>query len=390
MTDQITEVTEQGWLSRLGGSIKGVLIGLVLFVAAFPLLWWNEGRAVQTYKSLKEGAGSVISVAANEVDAKHENKLVHLSGKAVTTENVKDPIFGVSAQAIRLIRDVEMYQWVEKVESKKEKKVGGKEVTTKTYNYEKAWKSSLVESSGFKQEEGHKNPATMPYTNDSWSAGVVSLGAFKLNDGLKRKISASEKIPFTSAMLAMIPGALRSRAKVSGDALYVGNDPSSPAVGDLKITFAKVPPAEVSVIAQQHGTTFVPYQTKAGDKLEMLSPGIVPAAQMFAAAQAANVMMTWILRLIGFVLMFVGLSLIFRPLAVVADLVPMVGDILRMGFGVVSFAIALPLTLLTIAIAWLVYRPVLGVALLVVAIGVIVGIKMLAQKRKRASAPTPA
>ncbi len=171
--------------------------------------------------------------------------------------------------------------------------------------------------------------------------------------------------------------------------LYIGDDPADPKVGDVKVTFSRVPPAEVSVIAQQVGDSFQPYQTEAGDKLEMLTPGQVGAQLMFEQAEEANVMMTWILRLVGFVLMLIGLSLIFRPFAVVADVVPLVGDVLRMGFGVVSFAIALPLTLLTIAVAWLFYRPVLGVALLVVAVGVIVGIKTLAS-RKAAAAPAPA
>jgi len=50
--DQVTEVTREGWFSRIVGSLKSVLVGLVLFLASFPLLWWNEGRAVQTARSL--------------------------------------------------------------------------------------------------------------------------------------------------------------------------------------------------------------------------------------------------------------------------------------------------------------------------------------------------
>ena len=57
MVDEFTEVTTKGWLERIGESIKGVVAGLVLFLGAFPLLWWNEGRSVQTYKSLQEGRG---------------------------------------------------------------------------------------------------------------------------------------------------------------------------------------------------------------------------------------------------------------------------------------------------------------------------------------------
>ena len=63
--DEHVEVTRASWFSRITESIKAVLIGLVLFFAAFPLLWWNEGRAVQTARSLDEGAGKVRSVAAD-------------------------------------------------------------------------------------------------------------------------------------------------------------------------------------------------------------------------------------------------------------------------------------------------------------------------------------
>ncbi|WP_339136467.1 MAG: hypothetical protein WGN25_01115 [Candidatus Electrothrix sp. GW3-4] len=55
--DSYTEVTNQSWFSRIGGAIKGIIFGFILFIIAFPLLFWNEGRAVKTYKTLKEGGG---------------------------------------------------------------------------------------------------------------------------------------------------------------------------------------------------------------------------------------------------------------------------------------------------------------------------------------------
>ena len=53
-----TEVTSRSWISRIGQSIVGVLIGLVMVIAAIVVLFWNEGRAIQTARSLAEGAGS--------------------------------------------------------------------------------------------------------------------------------------------------------------------------------------------------------------------------------------------------------------------------------------------------------------------------------------------
>jgi hypothetical protein len=324
------------------------------------------------------------------VDSANEEKLVHLSGTATTDETLADSAFGVSATALRLSRNVEMYQWVEKVETKKTKKAGGKEETTKTYSYVKQWQEGLVSSGDFRKPEGHENPASMPFSSQSWAASKVTLGAFTLSDGLAGQISKSEPIPVTDEMLATLGEELQQEAQIAGEALYIGSDPSSPTVGDLRITFEKVPPADVSVVAQQVGSQLGPYQTEAGDRLEMLDLGTVPADQMFTAAEQANVMMTWVLRLVGFLVMFIGLTMVFRPLSVVADVVPLIGDLVGMGAGLVAFAIAAPLSLLTIAVAWIFYRPLLGILLLAVAVGLFVVIKRMAAKRKAARAAAPA
>ena len=105
MADQIVETSSQSWISRLMESIKAVLVGLFLFLISIPLLWWNEGRAVQTYNSLMEGAGAVVAVVADKIDAANEGKLIHLNGKAQTTVTLADPDLGVSATAIRMSRN---------------------------------------------------------------------------------------------------------------------------------------------------------------------------------------------------------------------------------------------------------------------------------------------
>ena len=125
MADSYREVTSQGWFSRIFDSIKSVLVGLLLFVVSFPLLFWNEGRAVETAKSLQEGAKTVVSVSADAVDQGNAGKLVHMSGQATPTETLEDPDFGVSASVIRLVRKAEMFQWEEEKKSETKTKLGG-------------------------------------------------------------------------------------------------------------------------------------------------------------------------------------------------------------------------------------------------------------------------
>ena len=56
------EVTKTSWMSRLGGSFKKIIFGLIFFLISFPLLFRNEGRAVKTYKTLQDGLAKVSTV----------------------------------------------------------------------------------------------------------------------------------------------------------------------------------------------------------------------------------------------------------------------------------------------------------------------------------------
>lgn len=165
-SDSTSESSSEGWLSRLGGAIKGIFIGLIMVIAAFPLLFWNEGRAVKTAKSLDEGRGAVVETKSETVDAAKEGKLVHTSGRAKTSETLTDPVFIVKANAITLRRKVEMYQWKESSKKETKNKLGGGTETVTTYTYAKEWSDSLLDSSKFKNQQGHQNPGSLKPNGD--------------------------------------------------------------------------------------------------------------------------------------------------------------------------------------------------------------------------------
>jgi hypothetical protein len=381
--DSFTEVTNESWFSRIGNSIKGIIFGIILFLVAFPVLFMNEGRAVRTYKTLKEGAGKVVTIDSESVDAANEGKLVHLTGKATTVETLSDSQFGVSADAIKLRRNVEMYQWKEKKTTSSKKKVGGSKETKTTYDYFKTWSKTPIKSSSFKKLSGHENPQTMAYSKNEHIAEDVTLGDFKLSKSLISKLNAYKNLPI--AETAKIPESLSGKVKIYAGGYYYGSDPASPSVGDLKISFEVIKPLDVSVISQQIGSTFEPFLSKTGKKLEMITAGTVSAESMFEQAKKNNAMMTWILRAVGFILMFVGITLVFKPLAVVADVLPILGNLVGAASGFVAALIAGLFSLVTIAIAWIVFRPLLGIILLVVAGGIVYQIKVVISKKKKAA-----
>jgi hypothetical protein len=376
------EVSYQSHGSRVAKAIGGAFAGLGLFLLSFIVLFWNEGRAVQTEKSLNEGSAAVKTVPADKVDPGYEGRLVHMTGLATTSETLTDNDFNVSANAIKLERAVEMYQWQEHKREEKIKR-NGSTVTITHYDYDKDWSSHRVDSESFSEAVTHENPP-LPFESATLTAGKVTLGAFTLSPGLVAKIDTSEELSVDKKA-----GELKAmKAAIDEGGLYLGKDPRSPKLGDVRVHFKIVKPMQVSVVAQQAGSSFIGYQTSAGDALLLLKEGTLDAAQMFEAAQADNVTMTWVLRFIGYLMMLVGLGLVFRPFAVLSDRFAFLGALAEAGVAVSAFLISSSLSLLTIAVAWIFFRPLMGIVLLAIAGGAMALYvrRMIQKKRARAQA----
>ncbi|TNE90197.1 MAG: hypothetical protein EP330_09060 [Deltaproteobacteria bacterium] len=370
MSDSVTEVTTEGFFSKLMESIKGVLFGLLLFIVAFPCLIWNEWSAVNRYQTLAMGQAAAIEVSADTVDGGNEGKLVHLSGKATTDETLTDVQFGVSENAIKLDREVEMYQWVQHEEKKSEKKVGGKTETTTTYTWSKEWKGSLVSSSSFKAKvdpvtkEALVNPSAMPYEDADFAAKKVTVGAFDLSVGLVNRLTAWEDRTVSADDLAVAPDAVKGSLQVHDGGYYLGANPSSPSIGDVRIKYRMVKPAVVTVVAAQKNKTLDAWESPGGTgSIAELRAGTLSKDEMFEAAVSDRALMSWIIRFGGFLAMFFGITMILRPFVVLGDVIPFVGNFLAMGSAILGFFLAAILSLGTIAIGWIIARPILGMVL---------------------------
>jgi hypothetical protein len=164
---------------------------------------------------------------------------------------------------------------------------------------------------------------------------------------------------------------------------------SESVFGRIGKSFVGMRPGTVSVVAAQAKQSFAPYLTKNEREIELVEAGSVPAPQMFAHAQAANRTLTWILRGVGFVAMFIGGLLLLGPLSAFAHILPFLGSLVEIGFAIVAFFGSAIVSMLVIAAAWIIYRPLFGGILIVAAIGCIVLLKRLHSKRAPAAAPTP-
>ena len=193
----IVEETTTSWGSRVGQSFKGILFGFVLIIASIALLFWNEGKTIKREKALTETGSVAVSVKSDSIDAANEDKVIHLSGDVTTDSILSDPDFNVNINALKLVRNVEMYQWKENQETKKERTSGGGEKEVTTYTYSKTWSPTLIDSSAFK-EAGHENPVAMPFVSEEFVAANANLGAFSLTSEQIENLGPEEELDVTA------------------------------------------------------------------------------------------------------------------------------------------------------------------------------------------------
>ncbi|MFM8886134.1 MAG: TMEM43 family protein, partial [Chthoniobacterales bacterium] len=120
--------------------------------------------------------------------------------------------------------------------------------------------------------------------------------------------------------------------------------------------------------------------------IAMIVSGNVPAQQMFEDAISTNTLITWLIRLGGFILLWIGFGLLLAPLSVLADIIPLFGSLVGAATGLIAFLLALAVALTVIAIAWVVFRPLLGSVLLVVAVASLFFGFRVFRKKPRAAA----
>ncbi len=153
----------------------------------------------------------------------------------------------------------------------------------------------------------------------------------------------------------------------ANNVLYFGRVPGAPEVGDVRVTFEKIVPAKVTVMAVIDGDSFKPYKAKNGKRFQTLVMGKKSGDEIIDAEKEANSMLLWALRIIGIMMVIGGLKGIFGFIETILKVVPFVANIFGWGVGVICTVIGIAWSLVIIALAWLFYRPLLGIALLAVA-----------------------
>ena len=374
------------------GLIKSALFGLLLVIAACVLLFWAEGRAVNTARALEEGSGLVVSVDASSIDPAHEGELVHISGSVVPQGIPADERLGIAAGgAVTLARQVEMYQWKELSREVERTGSDGKKTKQTVYDYEKVWSNSEIDSNKFKMASAPKNPA-MPLPGDSFRVAEVKIGAFRLSGKDVSSLASSSALKLGDEGTAGVATALGAGGPVwlIGNQYVVANDPDKPEVGDIRISYVRGDLDRASIAGAQKGDQLVPYVTSNGREIFLTQRGNATADEMFKDAIANNKVLTWVIRIGGLLLMLFGFSLSFSPLTGTLGQIPVVGGLVRGGAFLFGLAMTLALGSIVIAAGWIFYRPLLALAIAAIGIGVAFATGLIGNRRATTTPKSPA
>ncbi len=383
MADSFTEVQRKGFFSRIINSVVGVLFGILCLPASVALLSWNEYRTIHRSRGLAEAEKVVVPLSdPKQLDETHNGKLVHFSGRAETTDELTDEQFGIQRVALRLNREVEMFQWTEKKRTETRNKTGGGTETKTTYDYYREWAPDRVSSESFHHRTGHENPP-LKYHSKSTNASNVHVGVHRLGDSLIDRIQSWEVLPpNVEAANESNPSIQREHFTADEQHLYYSSfrpNPQSPVIGDIRVRFRYVPPTQVSILSKQQGELLSPYETSNGESIERLSVGTVGPVEMFNELKLENSVFAYLLRFAGWFLASLGFGLIARPLSTLASIIPFLGNLTGSITFFVSVMLGAVLSLLVIAFAWIAVRPLWAGCLIAIAIA---GLWFLRRKKK--------
>ncbi|MEO8459553.1 MAG: TMEM43 family protein [Dokdonella sp.] len=216
-----------------------LVIGLL--AAAAVLIWsrWTccaPGSPSIDSRSLESAP---LAVAADHIDPANEGHLVTITGIATATDKARDPQLGISADALILIRSVQMFQWREQC------------TAAGACSYRQEWAETPIASNAFREPATHANPEAFPFSSARFSAPSIKLGAFVVDPAL---VLHEDPVTHAYAVTAAeLPPNLAASFREFEGVLTTSNATDEPAIGDLRVSYRTVAPGELSVTGTQRG-----------------------------------------------------------------------------------------------------------------------------------------
>lgn len=417
---------------EISNAFQNSVIGFVLFLLGFPVLFFNEWRQAKMWELFGRAAKITrANVSPDKILEDNDRGLVHVSGTTTNADKITDPLFNFSVNnCAKLERSVEMYLWTEEKHeiSKQDTNTGGT-TTEYEYRYKQEWCSHHVDSSSFR-EPGHENPPKMEISSDSFVGVKVMLGAFTLPAALKNRLCNSVNCT-SDANVNGSKGQKMLQMNFKNVGGWLSTEQGSPNIGDYRVSFSKVPCGPTTVLAVQVKDTFCEmaytakvenYKVDVGSLSQpLLEEGAPPQQQIgiqMSASQGSSNPCSCCpccaccscvgsmiesgesvyeieerncsaedmlndagstqncihkaLMIVGWLLMVIGINMFLSVVPALFRIIPFIGTYVQ-AFGnfvvsIVAFVFGSFFALITIAFGWLTIRPFKAMALITLAL----------------------
>ena len=225
--------------SRAPALLVALLVVATLAGAAWSLLHRRPHSAPlwPLATVTKPAPTTPIAVVGDRVDPDNEGRSVVVSGALRVTAPARDSDLGISADALALLRQVEMRQWSEKC-------------TAAVCDYALIWSTKPIDWHAYRDRKGHENSMPFPFSSERFLATGVRLGAFNVDAALSA--AAAEPVPYP-VRVAQLPPNLAATFREQDGVLYTAALGSHPVAGDLRISYRIVPAGEQRLIGVQSG-----------------------------------------------------------------------------------------------------------------------------------------
>jgi len=365
-------------------SISGILLGIVLFLASFAVLYWNEGRVDMSDVAKKAAIIQTDSVTAN---ADLNGQLISASGTVTAEPLIGDDLYLKPGAYFAVERNVDVYAWVERSETVTRNSAENGETTETVYTYVMDWVDEPADSKDFHEPEGHTNPvSTIDEKNSTVSSARVEQYTFTPEvidlPELAKIVLKADKISLT-----------QNATLVNDTYIYVRNSTTgtyqAPQLGDERVSYTALPvPFEGTVFGQLDGSTIDPFVTKKNDTLYRVFNG--SHDESLAILHSEYTMALWAFRLFGFLMMWFGLGALFTPIRSVLDFVPILGGVGKAVIAFITFVAALILSAVTIVVSAILHNLIAVIVVVAVMLVVAIAVGAIAKKNKVAHSPQPA
>ncbi|HET9317947.1 MAG TPA: TMEM43 family protein [Vicinamibacteria bacterium] len=311
--------------------VGALFVGIGLLIAS----WHVRSRAAAQQREAIVSGLEIQTISADAPDTVPAGCLVHVKGVAHAQDPVRDDHTGVSMRALVLERTVSMYQWVEtctehdsrpiavgpdehveRRDWRPRRSTAARRSNWTKCRYTKAW-TDEPQSIDPDRADRYANPA-FPYEHESaparfvakrWTLGKLELSSADLPELLGEDLPP---IPLTPEHLATLDPELRGRARVEGNALYLG-DPKAPEIGDLRFAYAGVTRLTLTLIGERTWRGMKPYVLPDGTELFEVREGKFSVDQLAGARRQDARDLWWAHAWFGSVVAL-GVALLFWPI----------------------------------------------------------------------------